>query len=318
MKYTAISVTLLLFLFAGITLATSLESKEQTPSNSTAAESSERTASSKKTNQQAGGVDQYVNPKAIPTYMELGGESVPLHDQDVRERLDRELLVNTYWHSKTLHMIKLSRKYFPVIEPILAEYGVPDDFKYLAMAESGLLNVSSPAGAKGPWQFMKTAAKQYKLEVATEVDERYHLEKSTVAACKYLNAAKANLGSWSLAAAAYNAGNSAIKNQLNKQGVDNYYDLYLTTETSRYVFRILAIKQIHNNLAEYGFHLDQDDMYWPIETKEVTVSSIPSIPAFARQHGTTYKQVKLLNPWLRTTALSARKSGKKYQVRLPF
>lgn len=316
MKYTAVTVSLLLFLFAGITLATSIE--KDAPSKEANEAATSESSAKKSAPQEANGSDQYVNPRAIPTYMELGGEAVPLHDQDVRERLDRELMVNTYWHSKTLHMIKLSRKYFPVIEPILQEYGVPDDFKYLAMAESGLLNVSSPAGAKGPWQFMKAAAKQYKLEVATEVDERYHLEKSTVAACKYLNDAKRNLGSWSLAAAAYNAGNAAIKNQLNKQGVDNYYDLYLTTETSRYVFRILAIKQIHNNLADYGFQLDQDDMYWPMETKEVTVSSIPSIPAFARQHGTTYKQVKLLNPWLRTTALSARKSGKKYVVKLPL
>ncbi len=317
LKYIISTIALLLFLFLSVSLATGTENPD--PSSDYVVESTKSTESEKTKKTPASRYsDQDIHPPAIPSFMELGGEAVPLHDEDVRERLDREILVNTYWHSKTLHMMKLSHKFFPVIEPILAQHGVPDDFKYLAVAESGLLNETSPAGARGPWQFMKAAAKQYNLEVATEVDERYHLEKATHAAARYLKDAKASLGSWALAAAAYNAGNSAIKNQISKQGVDNYYDLYLTTETGRYVFRILAIKEIHSNPTNYGFFLDQEDMYKMPITTEVTVGSIPNIPQFAKKYGTTYKQVKVLNPWLRSNTLSARKSGKKYTVKLPL
>ncbi len=263
--------------------------------------------------------EQVIKPLPTPDYITLGGEEAPLHQYDIRERLDRELLVNTYWHSSTIRMLKQANRYFPIIEPILAEHGVPDDFKYLALAESGLeMSAVSYAGAKGPWQFMKAAAKTFGLEVAEEVDERYHIEKSTHAAAKYLLAEKKSLGSWTLAAAAYNAGRTGIRRQLERQKVENYYDLYLTTETSRYVFRILAIKAIHQNPEKYGFYLDSNTMYQPIATTEVEVKSIPNIATFAQKYGTTYKEVKLLNPWLRHPKLSARSSGKKYLVKVPI
>jgi len=262
---------------------------------------------------------QLIKPLPTPDYITLGGEEVPVSQYDIRERLDRELLVNTYWHSSMIRMLKQANRYFPTIEPILAEHGVPDDFKYLALAESGLeMSAASYAGAKGPWQFMKAAAKQFGLELAEEVDERYHIEKATHAAAKYLLEEKKALKSWTLAAAAYNAGRTSIRRQLERQKVKSYYDLYLNTETSRYVFRILAIKEIHQNPEKYGFYLDSNTMYQPIQTAEIEVKSIPSIATFAQKYGTTYKEVKLLNPWLRHPKLSARKSGKKYLVKVPI
>jgi len=268
--------------------------------------------------------DQHVKPVAIPSYMEFAGEEVPLADYDIKERLDRELLVNTYWHSSTIKMMKTANRYFPLIEQILAEQGVPDDFKYLALIESGLdMQARSSAGAKGPWQFLSATAKQYKLEVADrynyeEVDERYHIEKSTVAACKYLKNEYESFGNWTLAAAAYNAGHGRIRGTKTKQLVDSYYDMYLTTETSRYVFRILAVKAIFQNPEKYGFFIENSSLYQPVPTREMTVASIPNIPEFAKGQGFTYKEFKLLNPWLRSTKLTARKSGKKYTVKLPL
>jgi len=268
--------------------------------------------------------DQHVNPVEIPSYMEFAGEEVPLADYDIKERLDRELLVNTYWHSSTIKMMKLANRYFPVIESILAEQGVPDDFKYLALIESGLdMQARSSAGAKGPWQFLSATAKEYGMEVANrynyeEVDERYHIEKSTVAACKYLKKEYNSFGSWTLAAAAYNAGHGRIRGTKTKQLVNSYYDMYLTTETSRYVFRILAVKAIFQNPEKYGFFIENSSLYQPIPTREMVVKGIPNIPEFANSHGFTYKEFKLLNPWLRSTKLTARKSGKQYTVKMPL
>ena len=194
----------------------------------------------------------------LPEKLDFAGERVPIEDPDVYERLDREFLVNTYWQSNGLLYIKRANKYFPIIEPILKRNNIPDDFKYLALIESGLTNAVSPAGASGFWQFMKSAAKEYGLEVGDQVDERYHLEKATQAACDYLNAAKRSTGSWTMAAAAYNAGVAGMNRQANLQETNNYYDLWLNNETSRYVFRILAVKEIMKTLRSMVSYLIKD------------------------------------------------------------
>ncbi|PHR72229.1 MAG: murein transglycosylase [Lutibacter sp.] len=253
----------------------------------------------------------------IPEGLNFAGERVPVEKTDVKERIDRELLVNTYWQSNGLLMFKRANKYFPIIEPILAENGIPDDFKYLAVIESGLQNVKSPAGASGFWQIMKATARENKLEVNSNVDERYHLEKATKVACDYLKKSKERLGSWTLAAAAYNAGNYGISKRLKTQKVGTYYDLLLGQETGRYVFRIVALKEIMSNPENYGFSFDQEDLYNLEYTTTVEVDSvITNIAAFAQKFGTNYKNLKIHNPWLRENKLN-NASGKKYQIKLP-
>ncbi len=256
----------------------------------------------------------------IPSYLELAGERVPIEKPDIRERMDRELLVNTYWQSNGLLMIKRANKYFPIIEPLLAEYGIPDDFKYLAVAESGLLvNNSSHARASGLWHFLPRTAreKKFKLEVNKNVDERYHIQKSTKAAAIYLKHAKKIFGAWTLAAAAYNAGVGRVSERLKAQNVTSYYDARLPDETERYVFRILALKEIMSNPEKYGFVYDQKDLYTYPDTYEVEVNTpIPNLAAFAKKHGVTYKDLKLVNPWLRETKLN-NASGKKYFIKIP-
>ena len=254
----------------------------------------------------------------LTSYMELAGEAVPLEKTDIRERMDRELLVNTYWQSNGLLLIKRANKFFPIIEPILAENGIPDDFKYLALAESGFLNVKSHAGAAGFWQFMRTTAKEYGLEVNKNVDERYNLELATKMATRYLKKAKEKFGSWTLAAAAYNAGSARINKRLTEQKVSNYYDLLLNIETSRYVFRILALKEVISNPKKYGFVYDTEDLYTLPKTYTIEVTTpIASIPDFAKEHNVTYKELKLANPWLRETKL-VNVSGKKYYIKIPL
>ncbi|MFP4468075.1 MAG: lytic transglycosylase domain-containing protein, partial [Bacteroidales bacterium] len=189
-----------------------------------------------------------------PEDLEFASENVPIEQLEVRERFDRELLVNTYWQSSTLLFFKRAHRWFPVIEPILAEYGVPDDFKYLAVIESSLSNVVSPSGATGYWQILQGTASDLGLEVNSYVDERYHVEKSTAAACEYLLKAKEKFGTWTLAAAAYNIGNSRLSRIMENQQADNYYDLYLNEETARYMFRILAVKTIMSEPVASGFH----------------------------------------------------------------
>ncbi len=269
--------------------------------------------------------DEKVNQKAItkvtsldlPEQINFAGEDVPLEDPDVFERLDRELLVNTYWQSNAIMLIKRSQKYFPIIEPILEEYGIPDDFKYLALAESGFLQVVSPAGATGFWQLMKGTAKDYGLEVNANVDERYHIELSTHAACKYLQKSKDKFGSWTLAAAAYNAGNTGISRQQKRQEVENYYDLLLVEETSRYVFRILALKELYTNYENYGFAIDSNHFYKPIKTTPVIVdSAIENLADFAKENAISYKTLKRYNPWLRDNSL-INNSGKIYTIQIP-
>ena len=247
----------------------------------------------------------------------LAGETVFLDDPDLHERMDKELLVNTYWQSNMMLMIKRSNKYFPMIERILKEEGVPDDFKYLAVIESGLENVNSPAGAKGFWQIMKTTGREMGLEVNSNVDERYHIENATRVACTYLKKAKKKLGSWTLAAASYNRGISGINRLLEKQQVETYYDLLLNRETKRYVFRILAMKEILSNPAQYGFVFEAQDLYTevPVYTVEVD-TAITNIASFAKIMGVNYKQMKIHNPWLLQNHLN-NKSRKLYHIKLP-
>lgn len=258
------------------------------------------------------GYNVYAIP--IPDDLNFAGEGVPLNDLEVYERMDRELLVNTYWQSNGLLLIKRAHKYFPIIEPILAEYGVPDDFKYLAIAESGLQDVVSPAGATGFWQLMEATAKGYGLEVNHEVDERYNLIKSTEAACKYLLEAKAKFGSWTLAAASYNMGMTGVQRQLDRQKVNNYYDLLLNSETSRYVFRILAMKEIFSEPRKFGFNYRQKDLYTLPDLKYVEIdSSVSHWADWAAEFQMTYKDLKTYNPWLRQSYLK-NTAGKTYRI----
>jgi membrane-bound lytic murein transglycosylase D len=254
----------------------------------------------------------------FPSKIDFAGESAPLNISDVRERLDRELLVNANLDATTVLIIKRANRAFPVIEPILKKYGIPDDFKYLAVIESGLVNVVSPAGARGVWQFMPDTGKERGLEINDVVDERYHLVKSTEAACKYLQSAYAKFGSWTLAAASYNGGFGGVNKQITFQGVTNYYDLLLTDETARYVFRILALKEIMQHPALYNFTVTPAEMYAAIPVKNVEVtSSIPDLAVFAKEQGINYKILKVHNPWMRDRKLTVA-DGKKYIVEIPL
>lgn len=262
--------------------------------------------------------DYNVYALPLPDKMDFAGESVPLNDPDISERMDRELLVNTYWQSNGLLMFKRANKYFPIIEPLLKKYGLPDDFKYLAVAESGLDNVRSPAGAAGFWQFMPATGKEFGLEVNDYVDERYHLEMATKVAAEYLIKSKERFGSWTLAAAAYNAGNAGVNKQIDRQKLDNnYYDILLNSETSRYVFRILAFKEIMSNPEKYGFNFRQQDLYKRVPTYKVKVdSAVTDFAVFAKKFDINYKILKLHNPWLRDTFLK-NSSGKEYFIEIP-
>lgn len=253
----------------------------------------------------------------IPADLNFAGEKVPQNDPEVMERIDREFLVNTYWQSNALLLMKRANKYFPVIEPILAKNGIPDDFKYLAVAESGLTNVVSPAGATGFWQIMRETGREYGLEVNSNVDERYHLEKSTQVACEYLNKWKKKYGSWTLTAATYNAGPGGINKYMSIQKVDDYYDLLLGEETGRYLFRIMAIKEILSNPEKYGFHLEKEDMYNAVPSFTVEIDEpVTSFADFSEQYEINYKILKRHNPWLREPHLN-NSSRKKYTIEIP-
>ena len=257
------------------------------------------------------------SPVGYNLKMDFSGEEVPTFMADVQERLDKEMITNMNYHTNTTLVIKRANKVFPIIEPILAKYGVPDDFKYLAVIESSLVNAVSPAGARGVWQFMPATAKEKGMEVSDEVDERYHLEKSTEAACKYLLVAKEKFGSWTLAAASYNGGMGGISKKLEEQQVGSYYDLLLTEETSRYVFRILALKEIMSKSDKYGFSIPKEALYYTIPTKKIVVdSSITDLAKFAKTQGVNYKILKIHNPWLRDKKLTIT-SGKKYEIEIP-
>jgi len=253
----------------------------------------------------------------LPDQLEFAGEAVPVDNFDTRESLDKEILVNGYWQSRTLMLLKRSKRYFATIEPILEKYGIPDDFKYLAMAESGLENVVSPAKAAGFWQLLESTALDYGLEVSGEVDERYNLEKSTEVACKYLLESYNKFGSWTIAAATYNAGRKGLENQIAKQKTNNYYDLLLNEETARYVFRLIAHKLIVENPAAYGFQISEDEYYPLIRTHDISVNkAIPNIADFAMENSTNYKIIKQFNPWLRQNYLPA-KPNKVYLLEIP-
>ena len=253
----------------------------------------------------------------LPEKLEFAGEAVPMDQMDVRERLDRELLVNTYWHSNTLLCIKRAARWLPVVEPILQANGVPEDFKYLAVIESGFTNVVSPAGASGFWQFIEPTGKEFNLEINDQVDERYHVEKATQAACNYLKQAYAKYGSWAMAAASYNMGIGGPIRQMERQQQNAYWDLLLNDETGRYVYRILAMKYIMNNADQYGFVIRPSDLYEPFQYTTVTVdSSITDLATFAKQFNVSYKALKLLNPWLRQNYLK-NKERKSYGIKIP-
>jgi len=254
----------------------------------------------------------------FPLNADFAGEKTPLNISDVSERLDRELIVNINLRASSILAIKRANRAFPIIEPILKMNGIPDDFKYLAVIESGLVNAVSSAGARGVWQFMPETAKERGLEVNDIVDERYDLEKSTQAACSYFLSAKEKFGSWTLAAASYNGGMAGIKKQIEIQKETNYYDLLLTEETSRYVFRILALKEIMKNPEKFEFSLRKEELYSNLPTKKVEVdSSVSDWADFAKAQGINYKILKIHNPWLRDKKLD-NTIGKKYSIEIPL
>lgn len=259
---------------------------------------------------------QLADMVAMPSDLTFMGEPVPINNFDTRESLDRELQVNRLWHSQTILMIKRAHRYFPVIEPILKENGIPDDLKYIAVIESSLTNVVSPSGAKGFWQFLSGTAKDFGLEVNDEVDERYNLEKATVAAISYFKQMKEKFGSWTMAAASYNVGRGNLSKFIGQQKCDNYYDLILGEETERYIFRAIAVKQIMENPELYGFSIPEDELYQPIPFTIVKVdSTIPDMADFAFANGTNYKMLKMLNPWLRSNKLTNAKR-KTYDIKI--
>jgi len=254
----------------------------------------------------------------LPDEISFANEKVPLNYWDVRERLDRELLVNTYWQSNTLLYFKRANRWFPVIEPILRANGIPEDFKYLALIESGFLNAVSPAGAAGFWQILESTGLELGLEVNEHVDERFHPVKATEAASRYLLKARERFGSWTLAAASYNIGIPRLTRILGNQMQSCYYQLHLNEETSRYVFRILAIKTIFDDPKKFGFHFRPKDLYHPVPVNTVEIdSAITNLAGFASSFGTNYKTLRLLNPWLRSNELP-RNPGKTYLINLPL
>lgn len=254
---------------------------------------------------------------SIPAKASFASEEAPLDTYFVREAFEREILANTFMHSSSLMMFKRANRWFPVIEPILKKNGIPDDFKFLAVAESNLVNAVSPAGAEGYWQFIKPTGQKYGLEINDKVDERYNMEKATQAACDYFNDSYRDFKNWTMVAASYNRGIEGIKKALDNQNINNYYDLYLNDETSRYIFRIMAIKEVYHHPAQYGFFLREQDFYPQIPARLVTIdSSISSLPAFARALSVNYRILREMNPWIRNYSLP-NNSKKSYTFRIP-
>jgi membrane-bound lytic murein transglycosylase D len=260
----------------------------------------------------------YINcTPAIPAEVNFCGEPVPLSYFDVKESLEKELIVNSFWHSQTILFLKKAPRYFSEIEPILKENNIPEDFKYLMVAESGFQDIVSPAGAAGQWHFLEATAKEYGLEVNEEVDERYNLTKSTEAACKYFKESYTIYKNWTLVAASYNGGRRGVDRQVERQGETDYYNLLFAEETGRYVYRIIALKLILGNPDAYGFHLTKDEIYPLYDYKEIKVdSSITDMGNFAKSLGTNYKMLKMLNPWLRDKKLTNPKK-KEYIIKVP-
>ena len=264
------------------------------------------------------GLAQIVEIPKLKKAYNFAGEPLPMDNFDVKERLKRELIVNSYYHSGTSQNLIKKVRYFPLIETILKAEGLPEDLKYLAVAESNLANVTSPAGAKGFWQFMKPSAQQFGLEVNSEVDERFHLEKATYAACSYFKNLKKRFGSWTNAAAAYNVGPTRFAQEKNRQRMDSYYDMNLNPETGRYVFRVVAIKEVMDNPKNFCFLFDEAEGFPPLDDYKIVKvnTSIPNLGDFAKEQGTTYRMLKVYNPWLISHKLTA--SGKKtYEIKIP-
>ena len=263
-------------------------------------------------------LSQRVESITLAKTFSFANEVIPTNIPDIRERLEREILRNAYYHSSTIMNMKRSTRYFPEIEKILREERVPLDFKFLAVAESDLTNATSPAGAKGIWQFMRGTGKEYGLEVNNDIDERMHFEKSTRAACKYLKRLHERFGSWTMAAAAYNMGGSRLKKESNAQKSKNYFDLNLNQETSRYVFRIAALKEILSNPETYGYYLDAEDYYNPLTDFSVVEQSttVEDLGAYAQKYGISYRQLKVYNPWMKSGRLP-NASGKLYKIKIP-
>lgn len=254
----------------------------------------------------------------LPSSMDFCGEPVPLDRWDVREKLDRELLVNSYLHGSQLLTLKLAGRYFPIIEERLKANGVPDDLKYVCIAESSLQqNALSAVGAASFWQFMKETGPRYGLEINDEVDERFNVVKATDAACKYFKDAHDKFGTWTGAAASYNCGQAGYQNQCDFQEARVYYDMIFPDETNRYVFRILALKYLLSHARSYGLIVEPEDQYKPLKSRTVTVEkTIENLTTFAKENNTSYKMLKIYNPWLRAHKLTVR-NGKTYEIKFP-
>ncbi|HVO72462.1 MAG TPA: lytic transglycosylase domain-containing protein [Ignavibacteriaceae bacterium] len=253
----------------------------------------------------------------IPEALEFAGERIPTENFDISERIEREFLSSTYWHTATVLAIKRASRWFPVIEPLLKKNNIPDDFKYLCVAESNLENVTSPAGAVGFWQFVEETGKKYGLEINDLIDERYHVEKSTEAACRFLSESYSMFGSWISAAASYNMGQTGMSLQLERQKTRNYFNLVLNSETSRYISRLVALKYILSEPSKYGFDVKEDELYKPLEYSEISLNTgVMDFVDFASRRGINYYTLKLYNPWLRDNYLINKKQ-KKYLIKIP-
>lgn len=261
---------------------------------------------------------QHVTIPQVPREASFAGEKVPLEYLDVRESLQREMTVINYWHGSLSYIVQLAGRYQGLIEGILKEEGIHPDFFYLCVAESSLQPAVSPADARGYWQFLGTTGREFGLEINNQVDERYHWEKSTRAACKYFKKAYERFGNWTLAAASYNVGMASVNERIDLQSIRNYYDMQLPHETSRYVYRAIAFKIIMNNLADYGFHIKESDKYKPLHYKSVEVKGpVVNWSEFAAKHNTNFKMIKMYNEWIRSNKLD-NKTGKTYQVWVPL
>ena len=253
----------------------------------------------------------------IPDSIKLFNEIVPIQNFDTRESLERELLVNVYWQSQTTMFLKKVGRYFPIIEYVLKQNNVPEDFKYLALAESGFLHNVSPSGATGYWQFLEKTAQQYGLTVNNYIDERYHIEKSTEAACKYFKDAYERFGSWTLAAASYNVGMYGLNKQTDYQYIDSYYDLHTNSQTGRYVFRVLALKLIMEHPEKYGYFIQTEEKYHLPEFTTLTIdTAISDIAQFAKDHNSNYKLIRIMNPWIRSKSLPTPHKENPYKIKI--
>lgn len=255
--------------------------------------------------------------QSLPQEMSLFGESVVLDNFDTRERLDKEVIVNTYFHSSTVQILKRANRYFPLIEKILKDEGMPDDMKYLCVIESALKQVTSPTGAKGFWQFMPATAEEYGMTINREIDERLDVEISTRAACAYMRRANKKFDDWIMASASYNCGVGGLSSKVQAQGVSDFFDLHLNNETSRYVFRIMALKLLLENPENYGFYPNKMELYEPYEVNYITVDrSIANLANWAVEKGANLHLLKVLNPWLVGSSLTV-VGSRTYQIALP-